>query len=400
MIANSLIETAFDENDPYYDEKSSREKPKWFNVHVGFKHKFDHPERTTLTELRKHSEGALSGMQLFRQTRLSVTKVSPAEWNYILDLAGHLEFKTEIDEPDTSMIDSTVMSVEPRVEPEEQLLHEAEEAQAKEAIREAESTAEFLNEVIEDVADTVAEQVAENMEDINEPASEAMREELAEVVADQIMDQLAEAIQEAAPTGAADQINESTEAVAQVQFEIVESEIIQTTEDLSELPDAPDTSLLLPATDEALDQISSLPSDPIRQSSPAKRVASRRSSRAPSLPRSRRASRGPSVPLTDLTPAMAKGKRSAVPPATVPAKMAARQVHVDAGPESDPAFVEDAIPGAIDDSLLPGDDSMVDDTFADINIDTYGHVAENGSGRVGRTYGGEFEYGDSSTLGP
>jgi hypothetical protein len=85
---------------------------------------------------------------------------------------------------------------------------------------------------------------------------------------------------------------------------------------------------------------------------------------------------------------------SLVPPATVPVKFAAREVEIDAGPESDPAFVEDTAGGAVDDSIVV-DDSMVDDTFADLPAATNG---ENGEDRVGRTYGGDFEYGDSSMV--
>src|ERR1700760_3875974 len=117
QFTNKAAESAFDVNDPYYDEKSSREKPKWFHVHVGFKQKFDHPERTSLPELRKHGEdgGPLAGMQLLRQSRLSVTRVSKEEWNYILDLSGHTEHKVNIEEPDNSMADSTVLSMDTSV---------------------------------------------------------------------------------------------------------------------------------------------------------------------------------------------------------------------------------------------------------------------------------------------
>jgi hypothetical protein len=171
-------------------------------------------------------------------------------------------------------------------------------------------------------------------------------------------------------------------------------EIVPTTEELSELLDA---TMLVPQLDEGQDEVSELPPP----SSPVKRAASRRSSRAPSLTHerrtSRRSSRAPSLPaVADLTPAV-KPNTSLVPPATVPVKLAARAVEIDAGPESDPAFFEDTVGGVADDSVfMPEDDSMIDDTFADLPAATNGD--DNDDGRVGRTYGGDFEYGDSSMV--
>jgi predicted RNA-binding protein with PUA-like domain len=109
-------ESAFDENDPYYDEKSSRAKPKWMCVSVAFRQKFDNPTLTTLTELKKHSTdgGALKDMMLFRQGRLSVAKVTKPEWNFILNLAGHLEHladgETAQDEDENLVEDSQEVS--------------------------------------------------------------------------------------------------------------------------------------------------------------------------------------------------------------------------------------------------------------------------------------------------
>lgn len=354
-----------------------------------------------MPELRKHGEngGPLANMQLLRQGRLSVTKVSKEEWNYILDLAGYSEYKAEIEEPENSMVESTVLSMDASIVP--QLEQEVDES------------AKFLNEVVEDVAAQVAGQVVEELDEGKIPASEEMLEELTDAMADHITDQLADVIEYG--TNDVQNVITSTKAVADVNFgkfssrwsiilllmqdKVVES-IIPTTEDLSELPDAPDeSSMLLPVADESLDQIGELPSDAaIRQSSPVKRVASRRSSRAPSLPRSRRSSRAPSLPAAGVTPAASKGFGFLVPPATVPAKVADRQVRVDAGPESDPAFLQDTDEPVVDDSFLPGDDSLVDDTFAEVHINANGHIIDDGSGRVGRTYGGDFEYGDSSMI--
>lgn len=83
-----IDETAFDPNHPYYDPKSVRDKPKWEMVKVEFVKKFD--DLVTLKELRGFSApgGTLAAMQTLKQSRLSVSSVQPAEWRFILDLAG------------------------------------------------------------------------------------------------------------------------------------------------------------------------------------------------------------------------------------------------------------------------------------------------------------------------
>jgi EVE domain len=75
---------------PYHDPKSSAEKPKWFHSHVAFREKFEHPERVTLSVLREYAGpgGVLESMQLFKQSRLSVTRVAKTEWETILKLAA------------------------------------------------------------------------------------------------------------------------------------------------------------------------------------------------------------------------------------------------------------------------------------------------------------------------
>ncbi|KAL9003135.1 MAG: hypothetical protein Q9188_003977 [Gyalolechia gomerana] len=59
---HSVDETAFDPEHPYYDEKSIREKPKWFVVHVEFRRKF--PALVSLKELQKFAKpgGVLENM--------------------------------------------------------------------------------------------------------------------------------------------------------------------------------------------------------------------------------------------------------------------------------------------------------------------------------------------------
>lgn len=81
-----LLETAFDPENPYYDPKSTREKPKWCVVHVEFRNKF--PEMVALNELRKYAKpgGALENLQTLKMSRLSVSKVTKREWDFIYSL--------------------------------------------------------------------------------------------------------------------------------------------------------------------------------------------------------------------------------------------------------------------------------------------------------------------------
>ena len=84
-MAKFPSETAFDPEHPYFDEKSDREKPKWCLVHVKFVQKF--PEMIKLKELHKYSKdgGTLENMQVLKQSRLSVSKVTKQEWYVCLD---------------------------------------------------------------------------------------------------------------------------------------------------------------------------------------------------------------------------------------------------------------------------------------------------------------------------
>src|SRR5690606_21640374 len=74
-------EAQFDRATDYYDPKSSRDAPRWYNVDVkGVKRTRPVP----LAELRKHK--ALADMVLLRPgNRLSITPVTPAQWKYIVD---------------------------------------------------------------------------------------------------------------------------------------------------------------------------------------------------------------------------------------------------------------------------------------------------------------------------
>ncbi|CAD0037436.1 unnamed protein product [Aureobasidium pullulans] len=94
---------AFDKHSAYYDPKSNPAKPKWILVHVEFRRKFD--EKYTLKDLQKFSQpgGALAGMELFKQSRLSITKVAKQQWDFIMNQIGEDEqdsFGAELDEAD------------------------------------------------------------------------------------------------------------------------------------------------------------------------------------------------------------------------------------------------------------------------------------------------------------
>jgi len=76
--------TQFDKKSPYHDPKAARDAPRWFNVDVSLLEK---TRFIPLSELRTHAE--LARMRILqRGNRLSVTPVDPAEWKFVLKLAG------------------------------------------------------------------------------------------------------------------------------------------------------------------------------------------------------------------------------------------------------------------------------------------------------------------------
>ncbi|KAJ5163404.1 High mobility group HMG-I/HMG-Y [Penicillium coprophilum] len=83
-----LTESAFDSNHPYYDPKSKRDDPKWVVVHVEYRRKLE--KQVTLQDLKSHGQTGkpLENLQMIKQSRLSVSSVTPAQWKYILELAG------------------------------------------------------------------------------------------------------------------------------------------------------------------------------------------------------------------------------------------------------------------------------------------------------------------------
>jgi predicted RNA-binding protein with PUA-like domain len=94
-------ESAFDAEDPYYDAKSTREKPKWFCVGVEFVRKFG--EVVDLARIKGFAGkgGPLEGCELVTRSRLSVCRVSRGEWEVLLGLEGGKEGKEENEEEET-----------------------------------------------------------------------------------------------------------------------------------------------------------------------------------------------------------------------------------------------------------------------------------------------------------
>ena len=76
--------TQFDRKSSHYDPKSKPELPRWVNVDVKFVSK---ARLVSLAELRTYPE--LAHLRILqRGNRLSITPVDPAEWKFIVKLAG------------------------------------------------------------------------------------------------------------------------------------------------------------------------------------------------------------------------------------------------------------------------------------------------------------------------
>jgi predicted RNA-binding protein with PUA-like domain len=71
--------TQFDRSSAYFDPKATRAAPRWFNVEVRALRK---TRLLPLAELRRHR--SLAKMWVLRRgSRLSITPVSAAQWNYV-----------------------------------------------------------------------------------------------------------------------------------------------------------------------------------------------------------------------------------------------------------------------------------------------------------------------------
>ncbi|KAJ2896109.1 DUF55-domain-containing protein [Zalerion maritima] len=91
-------QTAWDSKSAYYDPKDGPEVKRWSVVHVEFRRKFSEEARGRLglQEMKKwmnsgKGEGPLRDMQLLKQGRLSVSKVSEGEWEFLMGLGEEVE---------------------------------------------------------------------------------------------------------------------------------------------------------------------------------------------------------------------------------------------------------------------------------------------------------------------
>ena len=75
-------ETQFDRKSPQYDSAATRDAPRWFNVDVKFVKK---TRTVTLPELRAQKD--LKNMLILKRgNRLSITPVTKAEWECIMEM--------------------------------------------------------------------------------------------------------------------------------------------------------------------------------------------------------------------------------------------------------------------------------------------------------------------------
>ena len=74
---------AFDPSHKYYDPKSDPDDPTWFMFDVQAHQEFNEP--VSLTELKSHAPLQQMGL-LQKGNRLSVQRVTPVEWQYIVSL--------------------------------------------------------------------------------------------------------------------------------------------------------------------------------------------------------------------------------------------------------------------------------------------------------------------------
>lgn len=80
--------TAWDKKSPYYDPRSTPQKPVWVMVEVMFVTKFKH--LISLQELRDYGESKLKGFRLLQKgNRLSVMPVTKRDFDFILGLARY-----------------------------------------------------------------------------------------------------------------------------------------------------------------------------------------------------------------------------------------------------------------------------------------------------------------------
>ncbi|MFA5494849.1 MAG: EVE domain-containing protein [Porticoccaceae bacterium] len=74
----------FDPDSPYFDPKSTPDKPRWYSVDI--RHQRTFAQLIPATRLKDMAQ--LADMILFRQGRLSIQPVTEQHWAIIMDIAG------------------------------------------------------------------------------------------------------------------------------------------------------------------------------------------------------------------------------------------------------------------------------------------------------------------------
>lgn len=84
VILTGALVSAHNSSAPYYDASSKPDNPKWSVVHVKFRSKLK--QAIGLKELKEMGKSGqpLEQMQVLKQSRLSVSRVSPAEFQYLM----------------------------------------------------------------------------------------------------------------------------------------------------------------------------------------------------------------------------------------------------------------------------------------------------------------------------
>jgi predicted RNA-binding protein with PUA-like domain len=76
----------FDPDSEYHDDKSSRDNPRWYCVDVRLLEKF--PDVIPTKVLK--ADPTTAKLSIFRQSRLSIAPVTPAQWQAVQKLGGRL----------------------------------------------------------------------------------------------------------------------------------------------------------------------------------------------------------------------------------------------------------------------------------------------------------------------
>ncbi|KAL7944198.1 DUF55 domain-containing protein [Trichoderma barbatum] len=89
---------------PYYDPQSSKDNVRWSLVHVEFRKKFAVP--IGLKELRELGKpgGPLENMQMLKQSRLSVSRVSSEEWEALCEIADKKAEEAGLEHETTKLV--------------------------------------------------------------------------------------------------------------------------------------------------------------------------------------------------------------------------------------------------------------------------------------------------------